>query len=73
MGQETAITLFPTLGSYIVSDTLEGGQYRNTDLPTMLSTGRGPLKYATAYQNVRYVKTLNYKPIFAKTQLILLI
>lgn len=44
MGQETAITLFPALGSYIVSDTLEGGQYRNTDLPTMLSTGRGPLK-----------------------------
>ncbi|CAH2060029.1 unnamed protein product [Thlaspi arvense] len=28
---------------YMVSDTLLGGQYRNTDLPTMFSIGSGPL------------------------------
>lgn len=29
----------------MVSDTLLGGQYRNTDLPTIFSIGSGPLHY----------------------------
>lgn len=42
--QETAIAFFPNCGSCMVSETLEGGQYRKTDRPMMFSIGNGPLE-----------------------------
>lgn len=42
--QETTTTSLPAFWSLMVSETFDGGQYRNTDLPTMFSTGSGPLE-----------------------------
>jgi hypothetical protein len=37
----------------MVSDTLDGGQYRNTDLPKMFLIGSGPLTTRKTKRHVR--------------------
>lgn len=59
IGHETSRALFWSWCT--MSDTLLGGQYRNTDLPTMFFIGSGPLRftltktsmYQQSFQNLR--------------------